>query len=153
MKRAFIISFVLVVGLFLVYLVLRELLWVVRDSSSIDDNLAVVVEFDPAMTGWLDPLVDKEITVTNRLTQSILHLDATSIEWNLYFFVVKEDNDEFLIISDEYVGSNVYNYSTLELLSDIDCFTSDKYCDGLSEKELSMLGKATLTFDSEGFNK
>jgi hypothetical protein len=153
MKRPIILSFVLVVGLFLIYLGLRELLWVVRDSSSIDDNLAVVVEIDPTMTGWLDPLVDKEITVTNRLTQSTLHIDATSIEWNLYFFVVKDDKNEFLIVADEYLGSNVYSYATLELLSNIDCLGPENSCDGLSEQELSALGQATLIFDSEGFKK
>lgn len=154
MKKKVSISALVLIVFILLYIFIQETFWTIRESTDIDRNLTVVLAYDQEIFTFLDPAIEKEITVTNNQTGATLNFSLESIEWNLYFYVDIDSTNQTLRIADIFRCENQYDYSTLKPLNgQPDCFGSDNFCGGYSEKGILGLGKPTLVFDSNGFKR
>ncbi len=145
----FVIAFITIA-----YFIYREAFWVVRDYSKLDENLEVHLEFYPDLIAWQDPVTEKNITIKNIKSGSILELNFESIKWDLYFFIDTNSTKKVLTISDIFRGQNEYDYQTLKLSpNQQDCFQGENYCGGFSNPAFYELGKPSLIYENEGFKK
>lgn len=126
---------------------LKKFLFSVEHIITIDKNLSIELKYEEDILSWIDPVIYKEILIKNHTTDSELLIKTKSIEWNLYFYL----NDDILQITDQYLGTNKYDYNSLKLRGNQDCFRPDSYCGGLNDKMLQNLGNPILIFNSDGF--
>lgn len=147
------IKIVIFLSIVFLYKIGREVFYVIRDTSEIDDNLIVSIKYDPELLGFIDPLVEKKILIRNLQSKAVLEIELESIEWNLYFYVDEFSKRKELRIVDQYLGQNIYDYNTLKIKNEEDdCFKfPEKSCGGFSEKSLKALGNPILIYTLDGF--
>jgi hypothetical protein len=126
----------------------RELFWVTHQSIAVNQTLHIAVRMDPDIFGFQDYNYDKTITVTNTATKASLKISFVSIEPNLYFYT--DSAATTFSIADQYAGMNTYDYATLKLVSNADCFSEFGGCGGYSDSNRL---KPVLIFDNKGLHK
>ena len=95
----------------------------------------------------------KTITIFNSSTKAKYKTSYVSLESNLYFYIDTVNARKVLSIVDQFAGQNVYDYSTLSLINNDDCFKEFGGCGGCNDSCLARLGKPYLTYDNDGFHK
>jgi hypothetical protein len=132
---------------------IRELLWVRHSSYTIDNAIKINLRIDTDIFGFQDFNNDKTITITNSETKAMMKTSYVSLESNLYFYIDTMKSKKVLSIVDQFAGQNFYDYSTLKLVSNEDCFKEFGGCGGFNDSSFATLGTPYLTYDNNGFHK
>ena len=151
LKRKLAIIFLTLVVCYAIYKGLRELLWVTHAKAKIDNIAEVKLRIDDDIIGFQDFNCDKSITLANNHTNATIHISYISLEKNLYFFI--DSIKKTISILDQFSGENIYDYSTLKLITKVDCFKQFGGCGGYNDSCLSKFKKPDLVFDNTGFHR
>jgi hypothetical protein len=153
LKKIYKILLLLIILAYLVDKGLRESCWVKHSSYLIENTLNIKIRADENVLGFQDIPINKTITLTNKVTKASVRVSYTSLELTIYFFLDSMSNQKVLRIVDPYTGKNIYDYTTLKLLSEKDCLTDEEYCGGYNDSSLTKMGKPYLVYDANGFHK
>ena len=132
---------------------IRELFWVKHSSYTINNTLKIKLRIDTDIAGFQDFDTDKTITITNSETKARLKISYVSLEPNIYFFIDTLNSKKVLSIADKFAGQNFYDYSTLKLLGDKDCFKEYGGCGGFGDSSFSKLGTPYLSYYDDDFHR
>jgi hypothetical protein len=135
-----------------VYKGLRELFWVKRNSHLITKELKIKITVDPDILAFQDPNFEKEVVITNLNTGAKLKFAYTSLEQSLFFYIDSTNPKPTIKIVDQFSGQNIYDISTLRLLSTVDNFIGFSSENGCNDECLKKLGKPYLVYDYTGFH-
>jgi hypothetical protein len=139
--------------LYPIYKGVRELFWVRHSSYTIDNSLKIELRIDTNIFGFQDFNSDKTINITNSETKAKMKSSYVSLESDLYFYIDTVNSKKVLSIVDKFAGQNIYDYSTLQLVSNENCFKDFGGCGGFNGSSFDSLGTPYLTFDNDGFHK
>ena len=132
---------------------IRELLWVRHSNYTIDNIIKIKLRIDTDIFDFQDFNNYKTITIANSKTKAKLTISYVSLESNLYFFLDTVNSKKVLSVVDQFAGRNLYDYSTLKLINNEDCFKEFGGCGGCNDDCLVKLGTPYLTYDNDGFHK
>ncbi len=153
MKKKYKIFLAILLLLYPVYKGVREIFWVRHSSYTIDNTINIKLRIDDGILGFQDFDNDKTITIFNSSTKAKYKTSYVSLESNLYFYIDTVNARKVLSIVDQFAGQNIYDYSTLSLINNDDCFKEFGGCGGCNDSCLARLGKPYLTYDNDGFHK
>jgi len=152
MKRKYKILLIVILLAYPVYKGLRELFWVTRESYMLTNELRIKIAIDPGIVAYQDLNTEKRVTLTNIKTNVKLKFKYTSLERSLFFFIDSSGDKQTITIVDQFVGQNIYDISTLRLLSNVDSFVKFGGDGGCNDECLENLGKPDLIYDYTGFH-
>lgn len=153
MKRKYIILLITFLLCYPIYKAFRELLWVKHSSYTIKDTIKIKLRIDNEIFGFQDIETDKTITIFNKHSKAETKASYVSLDSHLYFFLDTIDSKKVLLVVDQFAGQNIYDYSTLNLINNEDCFKEFGGCGGCNDSCLIEMGIPYLIYDNDGFHK
>lgn len=131
----------------------RELFWVQNSRYAIDKTLQINLRIDAGIFGFQDFENEKVLIISNSRTKQKLRICYVSLEPELYFYIDTLNAAKILSVVDKYAGKNVYDYSTLKLISSQNCLDYFGGCGGLDAESFAALGMPDLVYADGSFHK
>lgn len=110
-------SIIIILSLYGIYKIGREIFWVEHLEASLDENVIVKLRIDVEILAFLDAITDKRITIYNKQTKKKLTMSFESLEQSLEFYIDTFNGVKAIKIRDDMWGYNVYDYNSLRLLN------------------------------------